>query len=71
VRKLASVPHERRLSRSEIERLAKTLRAIAEEGEHPWGLRTSAINLLLEQTRVQVFDAPKPTNVYLPMFIDV
>src|SRR5690606_24122100 len=32
VRRLASAPRERRLSRSEIERLGKTLRAAAEEG---------------------------------------
>lgn len=45
VRKLASAPRERRLSRSEIERLGKTLRAAAEEGEHPTGL--AAIRFLL------------------------
>lgn len=45
VRKLASAPRERRLSRSEIERLGKTLRAAADEGEHPTGL--AAIRFLL------------------------
>ncbi len=45
VRRLASAPRERRLSRSEIERLGKTLRATAEEGEHPTGL--AAIRFLL------------------------
>ena len=45
VRKLASAPRERRLSRAEIERLGKTLRAAAEEGEHPDGL--AAIRFLL------------------------
>jgi len=45
VRRLASAPRERRLSRSEIERLGKTLRAAAEEGEHPTGL--AAIRFLL------------------------
>lgn len=45
VRRLASAPRERRLSRSEIERLGKTLRAAAVEGEHPTGL--AAIRFLL------------------------
>lgn len=45
VRRLASAPRKRRLSRSEIERLGKTLRAAAEEGEHPTGL--AAIRFLL------------------------
>src|SRR5580693_515402 len=45
VRKLASVPRERRLSRAEIERLGKTLQAAAEAGEHPTGL--AAIRFLL------------------------
>jgi integrase len=45
VRKLASLPRERRLSRSEIERLGKTLRAVAEEGEHATAL--AAIRFLL------------------------
>lgn len=45
VRRLASTPRERRLSRSEIERLGKTLRAAGEEGEHPTGL--AAIRFLL------------------------
>jgi integrase len=45
VRKLASVPRERRLSRGEIARLGKTLRAVAEEGEHSTAL--AAIRFLL------------------------
>jgi integrase len=45
VRKLASTPRERRLSRVEIERFGKTLRAAAVEGEHPTGL--AAIRFLL------------------------
>jgi integrase len=45
VRKLAAPPRERRLSRAEIERLGKTLRVVAEEGEHPTGL--AAIRFLL------------------------
>ncbi len=45
VRKLASAPRERRLSRSEIERLGKTLGSAADEGEHPTGL--AAIRFLL------------------------
>lgn len=45
VRKLAATPRERRLSRGEIERLGKTLRAAAQDGEHPTGL--AAIRFLL------------------------
>jgi len=45
VRKLAGAPRERRLSRAEIERLGKTLRVAAEEGEHPTGL--AAVRFLL------------------------
>lgn len=45
VRKLAGAPRERRLSRSEIERLGKTMRQAAAEGEHPTGL--AAIRFLL------------------------
>lgn len=45
VRRIASAPRERRLSRSEIERLGKMLRAAVEEGEHPTGL--AAIRFLL------------------------
>lgn len=45
VRKLAGAPRERRLSRSEIERLGKTMRKAAAEGEHPTGL--AAIRFLL------------------------
>jgi site-specific recombinase XerD len=45
VRRLSSTPRERRLSRSEIERLGKTMRTAAEEGEHPTGL--AAIRFLL------------------------
>jgi integrase len=45
VRKLASTPRGRRLSRAEIERLGKTLREAAQEGEHPTGL--VAIRFLL------------------------
>jgi integrase len=45
VRRLASARRERRLSRSEIERLGKVLRTTATEGEHPTGL--AAIRFLL------------------------
>jgi integrase len=45
VRRLASAPRERRLSRSEIERLGKVLQTAAKEGEHPTGL--AAIRFLL------------------------
>ncbi len=45
VRKLAAPARERRLSRAEIDRLGNTLRAVADEGEHPTGL--AAIRFLL------------------------
>ena len=45
VRKIATQPRIRRLSSAEIERLGKTLRAGAKEGEHPTGL--AAIRFLL------------------------
>lgn len=45
VRKLASTPRERRLSRAEIERLGKALRDALQDGEHPTGL--AAIRFLL------------------------
>jgi integrase len=45
VRKLSGTARERRLSRAEIERLGKTLRVAAEDGEHPTGL--AAIRFLL------------------------
>lgn len=53
VRRLASAPRERRLSRSEIERLGKTLRAAAEEGEHPTGLATIRFLLLTGFRRME------------------
>jgi integrase len=45
VRRLASTPRERRLSRAEIERLGKTLREAVQDREHPTGL--AAIRFLL------------------------
>ena len=45
VRRLASEPRQRRLSRSEIDRLGKAMRTAAAEGEHPTGL--AAIRFLL------------------------
>ena len=42
---LPAQPRERRLSRAEIERLGKTLREVAQDGEHPTGL--AAIRFLL------------------------
>ena len=45
VRRMAGTPRERRLSRAEIERLGKTLRMAAADGEHPTGL--GAIRFLL------------------------
>ena len=45
VRRLASTPRDRRLSRAEIARLGKAMRAARAAGEHPTGL--DAIRLLL------------------------
>lgn len=45
VRKIASTPRDRRLSRSEIERLGKAMRMAEQDGEHPTGL--AAIRFLL------------------------
>jgi len=54
VRKLASMPRERRLSRSEIERLGKTMRTAVEEGEHPTGLAAIRFLLLTGFRRMEV-----------------
>ncbi len=53
-RKLASMPRERRLSRSEIERLGKTMRTAVEEGEHPTGLAAIRFLLLTGFRRMEV-----------------
>ncbi|MGH7119622.1 MAG: tyrosine-type recombinase/integrase, partial [Acetobacteraceae bacterium] len=45
VRRLASTPRDRRLSRAEIAKLGKAMRVAEAEGEHPTGL--AAIRLLL------------------------
>lgn len=45
VRKIASTPRDRRLSRSEIGRLGEAMRGAEEDGEHPTGL--AAIRFLL------------------------
>jgi integrase len=45
VRRLASTPRDRRLSRAEIEKLSKAMRAAEADGEHPTGL--AAIRFLL------------------------
>ncbi len=45
VRRLASTPRDRRLSRTELEKLGKAIHAAAQTGEHPTGL--AAIRFLL------------------------
>jgi integrase len=45
VRRLASTPRERRLSRTEIEKLGRAMRTAEQDGEHPTGL--SAISFLI------------------------
>jgi integrase len=56
VRKLASTPRQRRLSRAEIERLGKTLRTAASEGEHPTGLASIRFLLLTGFRRMEGLD---------------
>jgi integrase len=53
VRRLASVPLQRRLSRSEIERLGNRLQTVAEEGEHPTGLAVIRFLLLTGFRRME------------------
>lgn len=53
VRKLGSTPRERRLSRAEIERLGKTLREAAQDGEHPTGLASIRFLLLTGFRRME------------------
>lgn len=45
MRRLASTPRDRRLSRAEIEKLGQAIRAAEQEGEHPTGL--AAIHFFL------------------------
>jgi len=45
VRRIATTPRERRLGRSEIDRLGKAMRIVEKDGEHPTGL--AAIRFLL------------------------
>jgi integrase len=53
VRKLAAQPRERRLSRAEIERMGKALRAGAEDQEHPTGLAVIRFLLLTGFRRME------------------
>ena len=54
VRRLSGTPRQRRLSRSEIERLGKMMRTAAEEGEHPTGLAAIRFLLLTGFRRMEV-----------------
>ena len=60
VRRLASTPRDRRLSRAEIERLGKTIREVAEEGEHPTGLASIRFLLLTGFRRMEGLGVQHP-----------
>ncbi|MDE2200814.1 MAG: site-specific integrase [Rhodospirillales bacterium] len=60
VRRLASTPRERRLSRAEIERLGKTLREAAQDGEHPTGLAAIRFLLLSGFRRMEGLGVQRP-----------
>jgi site-specific recombinase XerD len=53
VRKLASTPRIRRLSRAEIERLGKAMNLCSEQGEHPTGLAATRFLLLTGFRRME------------------
>jgi integrase len=60
VRRLASTPRERRLSRTEIERLGRTLRTAAESGEHPTALAAIRFLLLTGFRRMEGLGLERP-----------
>lgn len=60
VRRLANPPRERRLSRAEIERLGKTMREAAYDGEHPTGLAAIRFLLLSGFRRMEGLAAERP-----------
>lgn len=60
VRRLASAPRDRRLSRAEIERLGKTMREAAQDGEHPTGLAAIRFLLLTGFRRMEGLGVQRP-----------
>ncbi len=53
VRRLASTPRERRLSRAEIEKLGSAMRAAEQDGEHPTGLAAVRFFLMTGLRRME------------------
>jgi integrase len=53
VRRLASTPRDRRLSRAEIEKLGQAIRAAEQEGEHPTGLAAIRFFLMTGLRRME------------------
>jgi len=53
VRRLASGPRDRRLSRAEIEKLGKAIRTAEQNGEHPTGLAAVRFFLMTGRKRSQ------------------
>jgi len=60
VRRLASAPRDRRLSRTEIERVGKTMREAAKDGEHPTGLAAIRFLLLTGFRRMEGLGVQRP-----------
>ena len=60
VRRLASAPRERRLSRAEIQRLGETMREAAQNGEHPTGLAAIRFLLLTGFRRMEGLGVQRP-----------
>jgi integrase len=60
VRRLASAPRDRRLSRAEIERLGKTMREATRDGEHPTGLAGIRFLLLTGFRRMEGLGVQRP-----------
>ena len=60
VRRLASAPRDRRLSRTEIQRLGETMREAARDGEHPTGLAAIRFLLLTGFRRMEGLGVQRP-----------
>ncbi len=60
VRRLASAPRDRRLSRAEIERLGKIMREAMQDGEHPTGLAAIRFLLLTGFRRMEGLGVQRP-----------
>jgi integrase len=60
VRRLASAPRDRRLSRAEIQRFGETMREAARDGEHPTGLAAIRFLLLTGFRRMEGLGMQRP-----------